>query len=100
MTTESLKLHRRARFALQGLDPAEQARVRERLAQLANLPRSEWPAEIASRFGSHPSRYLVRVDDEWRLIVGEDNDGRPEVEDIVSQGRLDFYAESSRKNGP
>ena len=78
MSTDSLKLHRRARFSLWGLDPDVQERVRQRLAQLADLPRSEWPTDIVSRYGSKPNRYLVRVDDEWRLIVGEDNDGRPE----------------------
>ena len=100
MSTDSLKLHRRARFSLWGLDPDVQERVRQRLAQLADLPRSEWPTDIVSRYGSKPNRYLVRVDDEWRLIVGEDNDGRPEVEDIVSQGRLDWYTESAPKNNP
>jgi len=98
MTTDSLKLHRRARMALWELDPDVQERVRERLAMLGGLPRSEWPAEIVSRLPMNPSYYLVPVDDEWRLIIGEDKDGRPEVEEIVSQVRLDFYAESAQNH--
>jgi hypothetical protein len=86
-------------MALLQLEPDEQARVRERLAMLANLPRSEWPAEVATRLQPGSLDYLVRVDDSWRLFIGEDNDGRPEVQDIVRQETLDAMRRLARKNG-
>ncbi len=97
MTTDHLKLHRRARWALQGLEPDEQARVRDRLAMLSSIPPSEWPVDLVSRPSFDPSLYLVRVDDTWRLLIGDD-DGWPVVQDIVHQGRLDFYTGNLGKN--
>jgi hypothetical protein len=99
MEGDTLKMHRRARMALWQLEPDEQARVRERLAMLANLPRSEWPADVATRLSSGPLDFVVRVDDDWRLFIGQDTDGRAEVQDIVRQGTLDAMAEAARKSG-
>jgi hypothetical protein len=98
MTIENFKLHRRARMALLQLDPDDQARMRERLAMLADIPRSEWPAELVSRLLADPSLYLVRVDASWRLIIGDD-DGRPEVQAIMRQETMNALAQAAGKNG-
>ncbi len=44
MEASGFRLHYRAFVVLSQLPEADQAAIRERLASIANLPPSEWPA--------------------------------------------------------
>jgi hypothetical protein len=81
------------------LTSEEQARVRETLEVLAEIPVADWPKATTRRLPGEESVYLVSVDDSLRLFVRASDSPPPEVEDIVQQGLLDFFAAAAARNG-
>jgi hypothetical protein len=89
------KLHRRARGVLYELTPEERAQVREKLASLVAVPLAPWPAAQARSYPGDESLYLVPVNESLRAIVRAAGGEEPEVEDIVRQETLDFFAKTA-----
>jgi hypothetical protein len=99
MKVADFKLHRRALITYHQLTGEEQARVRETLETLAAIPTADWPKATTRKLPGDEPLYLVSVDDSLRLFVRASNSPPPEVEDIVRQERLDFFAAAAAKNG-
>ncbi len=99
MKVANFTLHRRALITYHQLTSEEQARVRETLEALAEIPTTDWPQETARRLPGEEPLYLVSVDDSLRLFVRASDSPPPEVEDIVRQERLDFFAAAAARNG-
>jgi hypothetical protein len=99
MKVAHFTLHRRALMKFHQLTSEEQARVRETLEALATIPTADWPQETARRLPGEVPVYLVNVDDSLRLFVCASDSPPPEVEDIVQQEMLDFFAAAAARNG-
>jgi hypothetical protein len=96
MENGAYTLHRLARWTLLELPVEEQARIRETLAALTAVPPSQWIPDLARPLPADPSLYLVPVDESRRLIVEAKQGQPPEVQAIVSQETLDFFAAAVR----
>src|SRR5437588_9982286 len=83
MEVGGFRLHYRAFIALSQLSEADQAAVRARLATLAKLPPSEWPARVVRRPDVAEPLYLVSVDGGWRILIFAPAGQDPEAVDIV-----------------
>jgi hypothetical protein len=99
MQVGNFKFHRRAVTAFQQLESDEQARVREALAALADVPASQWPAAQAKRLSGDPPLYLVHGDDGLRLFVQAAEGQEPEVMDIVLRPTPEASSQGPGKNG-
>ena len=82
-------------MALHQLDADEQEQILECMARLVDTPPDQWPAK---RLNGDPPTYLVRINDDLRAFVNVANGKKPEVEDIVYQGTLDFFAKHAGKS--
>ena len=85
------KLHWRALLALNALSPLEQARVRDRLAAIVDLPAERWPAQGLPRLAADEPLYLLRVDDSLRVILRATPGAAPEILDVVRHETLERF---------
>lgn len=99
MEIGNFKFHRRALFVFWQFDVDEQARIREKLVSLADVPPAEWVPEHASKMRGSGSFYLLPVDDDWRLVVEAVEGGPLEIDDIVHRERLEFFAKAAANAG-
>jgi mRNA-degrading endonuclease RelE of RelBE toxin-antitoxin system len=86
--------HRRASMTLAALSDAEQAKVLDRLKELADKPPSDWPARVVKRADVGTQLYLIRVDNSLRVLIDAPEDGAPEVVDIVRHEALQQFAKA------
>jgi len=86
--------HRRAFMTLGGLSDAEQAKVLDRLKELADIPPSDWPARVLKRVDVATPLYLIQVDNSLRVLIAAPEDRAPEVVDIVRHETLQQFAKA------
>jgi hypothetical protein len=75
------------------LTPVEQVRIRQKHADILALPPQRWQERGAVRLSSDEPLYLVRVDDNLRVILRQRRE-RPEAEDIVRRETLQWFREA------
>jgi hypothetical protein len=92
MEAGGFRLHYRAFVALSQLSEADQVAIRARLASLANLPPSEWPARVIRRPDVAEPLYMIPVDGGWRVLISAPAGEDPEVVDIVHHETLRQFA--------
>ena len=63
-----------------------------RLASLAHLPPSEWPARVVRRPDVAEPLYMIPVDGGWRVLISAPAGQDPEVVDIVHHETLCQFA--------
>jgi hypothetical protein len=86
------RLHRRALQVLDTLAPKEQEQVRAKVAALAKLPPERWVGRGAKRLDLDPTLYLVRINASLRAILRANDDGVPEIQDLVRRDTLATFA--------
>ncbi len=87
MESGKYTLHRRAMMTLQQLPEDEQAAVRERLATLGDVP----SAGIKKIAADQPL-YLLRINDNLRVILRAVAGQPPEILEVVRQETLESFA--------
>lgn len=92
MEAGGFRLHYRAFVALSQLPDGDQAAIRARLASLAGLPPSEWPARVIRRPDVAEPLYLIPVEGGWRVLISAPAGQDPEVVDIVHHETLRQFA--------
>ena len=92
METNGYTFHRLGRMMFQQLEDNERAQVLETMRSLAAIPVDQWTAPLAKRLPGDEPFYLVRVNDNRRLIVRAAEGQPPEVRDITTQEKIDFFA--------
>jgi hypothetical protein len=92
MEAGGFRLHYRAFVALSQLPEVDQAAIRARLASLADLPPSEWPARVIRRQDVAEPLYMIPVDGGWRVLISAPAGQDPEVVDIVHHETLRQFA--------
>jgi hypothetical protein len=92
MEAGGFRLHYRAFVVLSQLPEADQAAIRERLASLANLPPSEWPARVVRRPDVAEPLYMILLDNGWRILIAAPAGEDPEVVDIVHHEVMRHFA--------
>jgi hypothetical protein len=92
MEVSGFTLNYRSFIALSQLSEADQAAIREKLATLANLTPSEWPARVVRRPDVIEPLYMILVDGGWRILIFARAGQAPEVFDIVHHETLQTIA--------
>jgi hypothetical protein len=91
MSDQRFTIHRRAWLAYNVITPKERAAVDAAVERLADLPEEQWAEAGAARLETAEPLYVVNVDRSLRALVRATPGGRPELDDLVRQERLDRY---------
>jgi hypothetical protein len=82
--------HRRAIFAFNDLQNDEQAQILDTVARISSEPMTEWGASVHRLSGEQPD-YLVRVNENLRMIVRIDESRELLVLDLVRRDTLKMF---------
>ena len=95
--TDPLPLTRRAKDALWQLPPDEQRQVETALAELAQVPRDQWPTPEMKRLNPQSNFVFYPVGPDIRvLIMLPERNIPPLVTDMMMQELIDFMTKGNR----
>jgi hypothetical protein len=95
----NLNVHRRAWFALQQLDAADQQAIMDAAESLRNLPPDEWPADRVQALNVEKGRYLLNAGSDWRALLLRSPSGELEIADVMPRERLEWMSQQLQRNG-
>ena len=94
--TPRLKIHPRARTALESLAEADREAVIATVEALLMRDPAIWPREEAVRLAQDKPVYLVRVSPDLRAFVMAPGEGQVELTDVVREDTLRLFLERNR----